>query len=207
MSNIGFVVPAKTADAIRVAARDSRVKLGLDQSGRIAFTDEWIEDLLFRNLSAAYDIEVDLRKEDDAEMSGAYAAYRPRYGVLLLKESLLRQASVGDKEAHFTIFHEIGHVHMHSEHWLFRKVETGRLPMKSSDPEWQADRFAIEFAIDRNELIDRYGSEVAAASNYYKLPFYRLQGFVSETNLMSSSRQKKNDIERYLNAVQSDFDF
>ena len=113
----------------------------------------------------------------------------------------------GDPDAHFTLFHEIGHIHMHSERELFR-LAPDRKPTKFHDPEWQADLFAVEFAVDRDELVDRFGRHhLRSAAAYYKIPYTRLHTHYLQYIQREAANQKANSVESYLNAVQGDFDF
>ena len=207
MTTIGSAVQARSVEAIREAASEARQRLRLAPDGRITLTDDFIETLLCRHIEPAYGVSIDWRDDQDEELRGALGMYRPEQRVLLLRESVVRQASAGDVDAHFTIFHELGHIHMHSEAQHFRMVP-GRALTKHHDAEWQADQFAIAFAIDRLQLIESYGPDnIRRAANYFRVPFLKLQAAVIDMKTRGEFASNKNGIEQYLDAIQGDFDF
>lgn len=207
MSDLGNVVQARTIDTIRAAALEARQRLRIETSGRIILVEDFVERLMFDNVSRAYKVDVDWRTDEDEQLSGALAMYRSRESELLVRDEVFRKARSGDPDAHFTLFHEIGHIHMHSERELFR-LAPDRKPTKFHDPEWQADLFAIEFAIDRDELVERFGRHhLRSAAAYYKIPYSRLQAHFLQYIQRGAINQKANSVESYLDAVQGDFDF
>lgn len=207
MSDLGNVVQARTIDVIHAAALQARQRLRLETSGRVILVEDFVERLMFDNVSRAYGVDVDWLEDNDERLSGAFAMYRPRDSELLVRNEVFRKAMSGDADAHFTLFHEIGHIHLHSERELFR-LEPDRKPTKFHDPEWQADLFAIEFAIDRHELVERFGRHhLKSAAAYYKIPYRRLHAHYLQYIQREAAHQKANSAESYFDAVQGDFDF
>ena len=174
MSRNGEMVAGKTSREIYEAAMAAREKLRLGLEGRLAIGPEWLLEKLVRPI---YGVDIDI-VEDNA-LPDSYAAFVPADRVLKIRESVLRKAESEDHDALFTIFHEIGHICLHSDQ-VFYRHNPSRRATKHNDPEWQADRFALEFSVDRQELIDRYQHDLASASNYFRLPQAKLRIFLAE---------------------------
>jgi Zn-dependent peptidase ImmA (M78 family) len=154
----------------------AREKLSLGLTGRLAISLEW---LLEKRVRPVYGVEIDVVDDESAELSDAFAAYLPAERVLRVRESVMRKAELEDHEATFTIFHEIGHICLHSDA-VFHRNDPSRRPPRNNDPEWQADRFAVEFSIDRQELIKKYQDDAVSASNYFKLPHEKVRQYMIE---------------------------
>lgn len=148
MSKIGIAVVGRSLEAIAASAKAARAKLTIPD-GRLAMPMDW---LLEQRVRPLLDVELDVRRDDDDEILGTYAAFDASTRVLMVRESLFRGCTLGTPEAVFTISHEIGHIWMHSDQTYFRRIEPHRAPKKQCNPEWQADMFAAEFISDRRHL-------------------------------------------------------
>jgi Zn-dependent peptidase ImmA (M78 family) len=199
VSRNGDLVVAKTTREIFDAAMRARRELTIGESGRLAVRAEW---LLEKRVRPILGVEIDA--VPDAEMPEAYAVYLPKNKIMKITESVLRKAELEDPEALFTIYHELGHIYLHSDPVYFRQNKFNRV-VKQNSAEWQADRFAVEFMIDRAELSTRYQNDIAAAAVYFQVPLEKLANYVAELRgegLIASSGSEL--VQRH---IQQRFDF
>lgn len=205
MSKIGIVAAAsKNGREIFEEAMKARSNLLLPREGRIALP---FQTLIESNIRRAYGVELDVREDDDPELSGAFAAYNYKDSCLKIKHSVYLKLSLEEAEACFTICHEIGHIHMHSNPSLFRRVSPNQLPAKSCDPEAQADRFAREFMVDRSYLKKNQATPESVA-RYFRIPQREIRLLISELKADGViDLPKRMDGNAYWEAQQADFDF
>lgn len=205
MSRIGATaVVGKTTSEIFEIAKHARSQLIGAGSGRIVIDLEW---LLEKRVRSTYNVEIDYVSDHDKSLIDAYAAYNCSERVLRIRESVIRKSKHEDPQAVFTLCHEIGHICMHSNPSYFRRENPRHLPTKICDPEWQADRFAIEFLIDRDKLMNML-DRLESAAAYFRVPYIELQKYVSELRAEGVIENKKiNKIESHLEVLQGDFDF
>lgn len=204
MSRIGIVAAGKTGREIYEAALDARQKLLLPAQGRLAISMEW---LLEKRVCPSYGIEIDVRDDSDPDLTDAFAAYNSQKRILKIRNSVLRKLPIEDPESYFTICHEIGHIHLHSNPDSYRREFPNHLPRKMCDPEWQADRFAREFMADRNQLFDE-SQKIESKASYFRMPCRELKILMAELKLEGVIAQKSDyRLHTFLNAQQSDFDF
>ncbi|NVF15000.1 ImmA/IrrE family metallo-endopeptidase [Vreelandella maris] len=88
----------------------------------------------------------------DDELKDAVAETEPDEQLIKIRESDYNSAAAGDRDALFTLAHELGHLFMHAD----QPKTFARSSIKyslESDCEWQANTFASEFLVDRR-LVD-----------------------------------------------------
>ena len=205
MSRIGVVVVGKTTQEIFAAAQAAREKLNLGLTGRLAVDN--LERLLEKRICPAFGVDLDVIGDDDSMLAGAYAAYSYGDRVLRVKESVVRKLKLEDPEAIFTICHELGHICLHSDPAFFRRELPRHLPKKMCDPEWQADRFAIEFCVDRQRLMELFQNSASAAA-YFRVPLEKLKIYLAELDAEGKLQRKRlSKADKHFEAVQEDFDF
>jgi hypothetical protein len=146
VSRIGVAVPAKSFQEVVEAAFVARDKLTIPE-GRLVLQMEW---LLEQRVRPHLKVEIDVRDSGDAELMEAHASFDVLTRVMKIRDTVLRGCILGSPEDIFTVCHEIGHASMHSEIMHFRRVSPNKLPKKHSDPEWQADIFAVAFIMGRS---------------------------------------------------------
>lgn len=204
MSRIGVeAVAGKSSKQLYEAAIAARKNLGIPVDGRLICN---MEQLLEKQLRLAYGVELDPRSDNDPELQGALAAYNYSARVLKVRESVIYKLRIEDPDSLFTISHEIGHIHLHSNPDLFRREQPQLLPKAVCDPEKQADRFAREFMVDRRLLIEKYQNPNWAA-NYFKIPINEIKILMSQLRqegVAGNSAASRLDV--YLDQ-QTDFDF
>lgn len=84
-------------------------------------------------------VEVD----DDSEMPGIDGSTMIGSPVITFRDQVYENLRRGDPEARFTAAHELGHVLIHCQapvQYAFRSEY-----VEETDPEWQADQFAMAF--------------------------------------------------------------
>lgn len=176
MSNVGVMIQGRTAREIRDAALRTRDLFGIGRSGRLSIPVEW---LLANRVEPLLGVSYDPRTDNDPAIAGAYALYSPVDKVILVRESILRTARhADDPEANFTIAHELGHVILHTDPKYYRRKAPTHLPAGLCDPEVQADRFAMEFLVDREGLV-AFRDPVSAAA-YFRVPVLKMQIFLQQ---------------------------
>lgn len=88
---------------------------------------------------------------EDEELPEACAETTPDKKVITLRQSLYCAATTGDKDALFTLAHELGHLYMHADQpSTFARGSISY--SREEDCEWQADQFASELLIDKRLL-------------------------------------------------------
>jgi hypothetical protein len=203
MSNLGVVVTGKTPRELYEEAQRARSALQLDGLFRLAIDMEW---LLQNLVCPRYEIELDVHSDSEPIVQGAHAGYDYQNRVLHIRSSVLRQTALEDPEAIFTVCHEIGHVVLHSNPLLYRSHYPEHIPKQLCDPEWQADVFAMEFAVDRSRL-ERYDTPRSAA-NYFRVPLRQMQLHFQRLRSEGVILNRKFDQEEILwEGVQDKFDF
>ena len=205
MSRTGIVaVAAKSGREIYKSAVEAREALGLQANGRIALP---FQSLLEFGLRKAYGVELDVLDDSSPELAQAYAAYCFSESSLKIRRSIYTRLSLEEPEACFTICHEIGHVHMHSNPVLFRRVESGKMPSRIFDPEIQADRFAREFMFCRT-FIDKKEFNSESLARYFRMPLQQVKILLSELRQEGvMPMPAKMDGNSYWEAQQADLDF
>lgn len=203
MSRIGIEVTLRTPAEIAAAAEEARRKLFIG-NGRLVLDMEWMFEKL---VTPIYGVELDVRGEDDPELDGAHASFDVKAKVVNVRQSVLLRCQAEDPDAIFTMCHELGHICMHGNPLLFRKKNSGTKPGHYMDPEWQADRFAMEFATDRR-LLETYDTPASAAT-YFRMPESKMRLFLSQLRhegvLIGST---KTQMDRAFEiATQGGFDF
>tara|TARA_R110000796_G_scaffold13382_5_gene43216 strand:+ start:8505 stop:8966 length:462 start_codon:yes stop_codon:yes gene_type:complete len=88
----------------------------------------------------------------DEELPNAAAETEPDEQIITIRESVYNAAAEGDREALFTLAHELGHLFMHADQPRSFARGSNSYSLES-DCEWQADKFASEFLVDKR-LID-----------------------------------------------------
>lgn len=203
MSRIGAEVALRTPREIYEVAQEARRRLFVG-GGRLILDMEYMLEKL---VQPQYDVVLDVRDEDDPDLAGAHAAYDVKNRVIRVRQSVMIRCMAEDPDAIFTICHELGHVCMHADPVLFRRrARTGR-PGKYTDPEWQADRFAMEFAVDRTQL-ERYGTPASAAV-YFRMPEREMRAYFSDLRaegILSGQPMTQMD-KAFEIATQEGFDF
>lgn len=202
MSRIGIAVVAKNLDDIASAAAAARAKLTVP-AGRLVVRMDW---LLERRVCPIMGVELDIREDSDSEMRGAHASFDIESRVLKVRESVMRGCTLECPEAVFTLGHEIGHICLHSDKTYFRRHEPEKLPKKNSDPEWQADMFAVEFLIDRTQL--EHATDQLAAIMRSGVPKQQAVTYLAEYRARRVKALKEHRLDQYLREMTQDgFDF
>lgn len=205
MSKTGIVaVASKSGHQLHEEAMKARQRLLLPSMGRIVLPFQKLLEMHLRN---AYEVELDVLDDDDPMLSGAHAAYNYAERCLKLRRSVHSKLPIEEPEACFTVCHEIGHIHLHSNPLSFRRIASNQLPSRWCDPEVQADRFAREFMFDREFIKDQNPSNETLA-RYFRMPVREMKLLLEELKAEGVlARPQKMDGEKYWEAQQGDFDF
>lgn len=204
MSKIGSVASGKSLREIIDAAATARSKLTLPVDGRLAVSMDF---LLERRVEPILEVQIDIRDDQDDDMSGLLAAYSLSDRVLKLRESVVRRCAIDEPEALFTICHEIGHIWLHSDTEYFRRSAPLKLPKKTCDPEWQADMFSAAFMSDL-KLFESYGDPLQALL-HCRIPKVQALRYIAELESARILVKKQETLadRNFWNATQGDFDF
>jgi hypothetical protein len=204
VSRIGDVVSGKTLREIIDAAAEARVKLTLPVDGRLAVPMGF---LLEKRVEPILQVQIDIRDDQDVEMSGLHAVYSLSDRVLKLRESVVRSCAIEEPEALFTVCHEIGHIWLHSDTEYFRRNEPSKLPKKTCDPEWQADMFSVAFMSDLR-LFESSGYPLQALL-HCRVPKTQALRYITELESAEILAKKQETLadRNFRNAIQDGFDF
>jgi len=80
---------------------------------------------------------------DRAEMGSNHGLSKPSERLIIIREDVYELACEGDGFSRLTIAHELGHVLLHPDATLERRINRGAIPAYRSS-EWQANCFAGE---------------------------------------------------------------
>jgi len=201
VSGTGNVTIVRTPRIIHGIAQKARDELYLGPSGRIAHDPEWLLEKLVRPIK-----KVELDVCSDADLPSSHACFDVADRILRIRESVLRRARDEDPDALFTVWHELGHIYLHSDPLYFRETPPKHLPIKFRDPEWQADFFAVDFSVDRSKLAI-YDTPLKAAS-YFRVPLIQMQKYFDQlTRDGILTPNPRSALEHYLDrAVQGELD-
>jgi Zn-dependent peptidase ImmA (M78 family) len=134
-------MPYLSEEQIEEAARNLRIKLGIDQQTN---PDMMTVIVKLKHLNAIKDY----RRVPDEEMPDDLAAFDPDERVLRIRESTFLAMNGNNPRARFTIAHELGHMwlrHKRTRHRNISGREIEKIVPTIKRDEYEADRFAGSF--------------------------------------------------------------
>jgi Zn-dependent peptidase ImmA (M78 family) len=134
-------MPYLSEEQIEEAARNLRIKLGIDQQIN---PDMMTAVVKLKRLNRIKDY----RRVPDEEMPEDLAAFDPDERVLHIRESTFVAMNGNDPRSRFTIAHEFGHMwlgHKRTRHRNISDREIEKIAPTIRRDEYQADRFAGSF--------------------------------------------------------------
>jgi hypothetical protein len=205
VSKIGVEVNLRTPTEIFDAAQAVRDKFAIGRDGRIVHSMEW----MFTHLVPEhYGVHLDVVDDHDATLRSSHAEFDVRHRVLKVRQGVFLRCDLEEPEAIFTMSHELGHIVLHGDPKYFRRTRRLNVMSRSYiDPEMQADRFALEFLVDR-KMLERY-DEPRTAASYFRVPLREMQLFFatlrSEGSLVRNPQTLMD--KAFDTAMQVGFDF
>jgi hypothetical protein len=198
-------VNLRTPTEIFNVAQDVRSKFSIGANGRIVHAMEW---LFTHMVPEHYGVHLDVVDDHDPALRNAYAEFDVRHKTLRVRQGVFLRCDLDDPEAIFTMAHELGHIVLHGEQKYFRRTRRLLVASRSYiDPEMQADRFALEFLVDR-KMLERY-DEPRTAASYFRVPLSQMKLFFamlrSEGSLVGNAQTMMD--KAFEIATQAGFDF
>lgn len=178
MSGYDFKVPARSWANVRAETEKLRAAFGLEDTPSICVMT-LLEQVMFNQFDM-----VRLEIWDRADMNGNEGETCPKGEFIRLAEDVYEKAYQGDGCARFTVAHEVGHWHMHTNVPLGRVRPGERIPGYLAS-EAQANQYAAEllmppkFFTPNDSVMDvmmRHGVSGQAAS--YRLEYLKGKGLI-----------------------------
>ena len=150
-----FEVPPRSRRSIMDAADGLRRALRIEQD---YFPIDRVVEIEMPKVWPDFSFEV---KEYD-EMGEEHGRTYPERGEIWLRADIYDGMSNGQGRDRFTLAHELGHLLLHQQRGLARRLRPVREVKIYENPEWQANSFAGALLIPLT-AVQRYGCEEAVA--------------------------------------------
>lgn len=183
------LVPEKSVRDVRSEASKFRALIEVKDNQPFPIK-EFIDDVNDR--MAKNDAEI-MQIVEDSELAGAYADTDPSTGIIRLSNDCYEKAGAGNKEALFTISHELGHSQMHRGVATLPRMGALHIIPEDFDSEIQADSFACELMVSLKFLrrnLKRLGAR--RISDMFLIPEHKLNAHI--TRLLKSGDLKSTSI-------------
>lgn len=197
-----ILVPAKSICDIRGVATKIRV-LTRAKDNKPFPIKQVIES--FNDRIAENDAEI-MQVVEDSELPFSYADTDPSTGVIRLRNDCYEKAENQNKEALFTISHELGHSEMHRGVATLPRMDNVQFIPELFDSEVQADSFACELMVSLKYLrrnLKRLG--VRRISDLFRIPEHKLNAHI--TRLIKSGDLKSTSVTNMKGKSQLEMNF
>ncbi len=137
------------------------------------------------------DFKLDIMPSSDMGKTHAFA--KPDNGYMCVRDDVFEGACNGNGQHRGTVFHELGHIFLHTTNRM-RYLRSGGKLKAYNDPEWQAKAFAGEFLVPAHLVYEDYSARKIAYTFGVSLSSakYQLQQYIKDGAIKKRSDQRSD---------------